>query len=607
MKYLIFCFTLFFLTIHAPINAQQGIKLISLANGFIKPLDIVNIGDERLFVVSQPGVIYLMDTLGNKNPTPFLDINDSVINSGNERGLLGLAFHPNYAQNGYFYVNYIGNDGNSRISRFQVSTDPNVADKSSEQILLNVTQPYTNHNGGCLKFGPDGYLYAGFGDGGSGGDPQANAQNPKKMLGKMLRLDVDNGSPYSIPPDNPFINNSDTLPEIWTLGWRNPWRFSFDKLTGDLWVGDVGQDTWEEIDMEPAGSKGGKNYGWRCYEGNAVFNPANCGPKESYVFPVWAFDQNSGDCSVTGGYVYRGSRYPGLYGKYIYLDYCSCKIHALYKDNTGNYTDKLLADLTNQDYSGFGQDGNGELYVAGLSTGNIFKLTMNCDTFDTQATFIYPCTDSASGSIALTTSGDISYQWSNGQEGNSVDNLEAGNYNVTVVNNDNFCGSIFSFKLNSLPIPDLKLTWKDSILSLNESVVYDSIQWYKNGVAIPGANNTNYMPAKSGAYYAVFMVKESSCVYVSETSNIITTSLDSKQYSDKISLWPNPVKDQLYIYDESNMKNQSYRIMDISGRILKKGSLGLQEIISVAELHSGFYFIEIKNIQRTQVLKFQKN
>lgn len=607
MKYLIFSLTMFCTIIQVPLHAQQGIKLISLANGFIKPVDIVNIGDERLFVVSQPGVIYIMDTLGTKNPTPFLDLNDSVINSGNERGLLGLVFHPNYAQNGYFYVNYIGNDGNSRISRFHVSTDPNVADKSSEQILLNVTQPYTNHNGGCLKFGPDGYLYAGFGDGGSGGDPQANAQNPKKFLGKMLRLDVNNGSPYSIPPDNPFINNSDTLPEIWTLGWRNPWRFSFDKLTGDLWVGDVGQDTWEEIDMEPASSKGGQNYGWRCYEGNAVFNPANCGPKESYVFPVWAFDQNSGDCSVTGGYVYRGTRYPGLYGKYIYLDYCSGKIHALYKDNLGNYADKLLADLSNQEYSSFGQDGNGELYVAGLSSGKIYKLTMDCDTFDTQASYIYPCTDSADGSIVLITTGNISYDWSNGQVGNSVENLSAGNYTVTIVNNDNFCGSTHTYTMNPLPIPDLKLTWKDSILSLNQGIVYDTIQWYKNGVAILGANNTSYIPAKSGAYYAVFKVKESACDYVSETNNIITTSLVGKQYLDKISLWPNPVNDQLYIYSESNMKNQSYRIMDISGKILKKGSLGLQGIISVAQLHSGFYFIEIKTSERTQVLKFQKN
>ena len=317
------------------VNAQTPFKLVQIASGFIKPLDLKNMGDERLFVVTQPGVIYILDSLKNKLPIPYLDINAKVIDSGNERGLLGLAFHPNYKQNGYFYVNYSrNNDGYTTISRFKVSADPNVAD-TTEQILLTVAQPYNNHNGGCMQFGPDGYLYIGLGDGGSGGDPQANAQNPMKYLGKMLRIDVDNGSPYGIPADNPFINSNDTLHEIWALGLRNPWRYSFDKLTGDFYIGDVGQDTWEEVDVEPAGSKGGLNYGWRCFEGNATYNSTGCGPAAGYVFPIAVYKHPTEGCSITGGYVYRGDKYLGLYGKYLYTDYCTGIFWALYRNNSG--------------------------------------------------------------------------------------------------------------------------------------------------------------------------------------------------------------------------------------------------------------------------------
>jgi glucose/arabinose dehydrogenase len=206
-----------------------------------------------------------------------------MISLGSERGLLGLAFDPGYLTNGYFYVNYTNTSGNTQISRFRVSsTNPNRAVKSSEKFILQVQQPFSNHNGGCTRFGPDGYLYIGMGDGGSGGDPNNNAQNPMSLLGKMLRIDVHTGDPYSIPPDNPFIDSANYRHEIWALGLRNPWRWSFDALTGDLIIGDVGQDKWEEVDFQSAASNGGENYGWRCYEGKHDYNLSGCKPKSNY-------------------------------------------------------------------------------------------------------------------------------------------------------------------------------------------------------------------------------------------------------------------------------------------------------------------------------------
>ncbi|HRW76953.1 MAG TPA: PQQ-dependent sugar dehydrogenase, partial [Saprospiraceae bacterium] len=322
----------------------QDILLEPVANGFSLPVDIKHAGDDRLYIVEKGGRIRISDLQGNVLATPFLDI-DPIVNSGaNERGLLGLAFHPDYASNGHFFVNYTGNDGDTRISRFTRSTaDPDQADPMSELVLLVVDQPFSNHNAGDLAFGPDGYLYVGLGDGGSGGDPGNRSQNPKEFLGKMLRLDVDGGTPYAIPTDNPFAGSAETLPEIWSLGLRNPWRISFDRMTGDLWIGDVGQDQWEEVDMEPAGSPGGLNYGWRCYEGFVPFNTSGCGPANSYVPPVHVYQNtNAIGCSITGGYVYRGSKHPTLYGKYIYTDYCTGIFWSLEPDGQGGWINTQL-------------------------------------------------------------------------------------------------------------------------------------------------------------------------------------------------------------------------------------------------------------------------
>lgn len=360
-------------------SAQTQFKLEQFATGLNQPVDITNAGDDRLFVVEKKGIIRIVNPNGQVLTIPFLDIDTKVGPSSGEQGLLGLAFHPNYAQNGYFFVNYTDNSGDTRIERYRANpASANMADPNSALPLLTIDQPYANHNGGDLNFGKDGYLYIGMGDGGSGGDPQNYAQNKKSLLGKMLRIDVDNGTPYSIPATNPFATDTANYrPEIWALGVRNPWRFSFDRQTGDMWIADVGQGNWEEISRQPANSKGGENYGWRCYEGDANFNLNGCATKSTYTFPVFDYtnDGTSTGCSVTGGYVYRGTRYPNLQGQYIYADYCSGRIWSLRPNGQSGWTNTDLLNGDNFDFVSFGEDRNGELYLAGLTSGRIYRIT----------------------------------------------------------------------------------------------------------------------------------------------------------------------------------------------------------------------------------------
>lgn len=351
------------------------LSLVEYENGFDEPVDIAHAGDERLFIVEKDGVIRIIDGSGNMLPTAFLNINSRVGSGGSEQGLLGLAFHPNYTTNDYFYVNYTNNSGDTVISRFSVTGDPNVADPNSELILLTIDQPYSNHNGGNLEFGADGYLYIGMGDGGSSGDPQNRAQNGNSLLGKMLRIDVDGGSPYAIPADNPFVNDPSVLDEIWALGLRNPWRFSFDRFTGDLWIGDVGQNVWEEVNFQPADSTGGENYGWRCYEGNHNYNTTGCGPMGDYDGPIFEYSHGS-NCSETGGYVYRGSQYANMYGHYLVADYCSGNFWSIVP-NGANWTSYAYPGLADFGVSSFGEGSDGELYVANISNGRIYHVQEN--------------------------------------------------------------------------------------------------------------------------------------------------------------------------------------------------------------------------------------
>ncbi|MBU1822022.1 MAG: PQQ-dependent sugar dehydrogenase [Bacteroidetes bacterium] len=343
---------------------------------FNNPVELVNAGDgsNRLFVVERRGTIKFFNaTQSSPSPTDFLNIS-SKVRSGGEMGLLGLAFHPNFESNGFFFVNYTkDNPHETVIARYKVNTPASgVADPGSETILFTFAQPYSNHNGGSIHFGPDGYLYIATGDGGSGGDPQNNAQNKGSLLGKILRVDVnatDKGN-YGIPADNPFVSESGARPEIYAYGLRNPWRISFDPETKQLWTGDVGQNAWEEIDII---TKGG-NYGWRLKEGDHCYNPSSNCEQTGLIDPVWEYSHSNGDRSVTGGYVYRGKKLPGLVGKYIYGDYVSGRVWALEAGNNTTPKNSRLAGTVSS-LSTLGVDEQNELYFCSLGNGKIFTLS----------------------------------------------------------------------------------------------------------------------------------------------------------------------------------------------------------------------------------------
>jgi glucose/arabinose dehydrogenase len=301
-----------------------------------------------------------------------LDITASVGSKGDEQGLLSVAFHPDYVNNGLLFVDYTNLNGNTVLARYHVSANPDTADAASAKILLTIDQPYPNHNGGQLVFGPDSYLYVGMGDGGSQGDPHNNGQNLNSLLGKILRLDVDQGEPYGVPADNPFVGQSGARPEIWAYGLRNPWRFSFDWANGDMYIADVGQDKYEEIDFAAAGTPGGQNYGWRLLEGLHCFNPKTCNPATlNTVLPIVEYDHSQG-CSITGGYVYRGAQFPALTGIYFYADYCSGQLWGLRRETNGSWPQAKLAQLKAK-ISSFGQDQTGEVYIIDLQ-GEIFQI-----------------------------------------------------------------------------------------------------------------------------------------------------------------------------------------------------------------------------------------
>ena len=349
-----------------PVTGTPQLTTVRVAGGLSAPLDLQGApGDRtRLFVVEQVGRIRILRG-GALLPAPFLDIVDRV-GSGGERGLLGLAFHPGYAQNGRFFVNYTDRQGgHTHVAEFRAAPGTDTADPASERQILFVTQPFANHNGGGLAFGNDGMLYIGLGDGGSGGDPLGNGQSLATHLGKMLRIDVDRGAPFAVPPDNPFVGNAAALPAIWAYGLRNPWRFAFDRATGDLYIGDVGQNALEEVDVGLASRRGGENYGWSIMEGARCFRPSSGCPTAGLTLPVLDYGRGDG-CSITGGVVYRGCRMPGYHGTYFYGDYCTGMIRSFRLVNgqaldQRDWTAALGRGIAN--ISSFGVDADGEVHI----------------------------------------------------------------------------------------------------------------------------------------------------------------------------------------------------------------------------------------------------
>ncbi|MFN2162890.1 MAG: PQQ-dependent sugar dehydrogenase [Candidatus Promineifilaceae bacterium] len=383
--------------VHLPIISspsgppQINLELFATIPGGDTITSIVDAGDNRLFVAERTGRIFVVQPDGTTNAVPFLDITQDVADDNWEEGLLGIAFHPNYPRTPYFYIVYTSIKHTIMLSRFSVSSsNPDVADRESEVNLLAINKPdstsnhaYRVHNAGDLQFGPDGYLYMSVGDGGPdpwyrGGDPHNSGQGLNEMLGNILRIDVnqsggglapDCGSKlYSIPPDNPFVDGKGgSCDEVWSIGFRNPYRFSFDRLTGDMYIGEVGENLREEINFQPSGSEGGLNYGWHCYEGTIDYSSvdplitANCSPDTHYTMPIFEYDQSDNDCSVIGGYVYRGQQYPSLIGRYVFGDFCTGRLWLL--NNSGSSWSRSFGDATKKFISTFGEDVNGELYL----------------------------------------------------------------------------------------------------------------------------------------------------------------------------------------------------------------------------------------------------
>ncbi len=551
------------------IDGQQ-FELEVFAENLRRPVKISHAGDERLFITEKDGTIMIANPDGSLNATPYLDIRSKVNAFANERGLLGLAFHPDYHENGFFFVHYNNTQGNTVIARYTINpTDINQASPGSEEIILTIAQPFNNHNGGDLHFGSDGYLYIGMGDGGNGGDPGNRSQNPKLLLGKMLRIDVNGSLPYAIPDDNPFRNNQDTLEEIWSLGLRNPWRFSFDRLNGDMWIADVGQNTWEEINHEPAGA-GGLNYGWRCYEGNASFNTDGCSSRENYTFPVHVYSNRfDTGCSITGGYVYRGENYPAFYGKYIYTDFCSGIFWSLEKVGD-QWVNVQLADLDNQDYVSFGEDIHGELYVAGMSSGKIYKLIdTQCDAIKDRVLTVESisplCVDECNGSISVIGQIDgLAIQWYDDDSTFFKTDLCAGNFDIRLTD-ENGCTRSISAELINPKADSL------SIIIVNDTlfVVGDPMQsyiWIKDGERIETTNDPIFIPTSKGVFN-VIGINADGCETISDTVEFIPTSTNNLTTGNQIRLLSNPVSGILEWYYNSSQSMQ-VSVLSMTGKML---------------------------------------
>ncbi len=528
-----------FFLVYVPLSAQVQLNIQSFATGLADPVAIVNAGDDRLFVVQQRGLIRILDLEGTVSGTPFLDLSGIVSQSGSETGLLGLAFHPEYHENGYFFVNYTrASDGSTVVSRFSADeNNPDLADRESEIQLLTVEQPYSNHNGGQLLFGPDGYLYIALGDGGSGGDPQNYAQTRNSFLGKILRIDVDvdDETGYGIPPDNPFLNDETTRDEIWAWGVRNPWRNSFDRLTGNFWIADVGQNSREEINFQSAGSSGGENYGWRCYEGNQPYNQSDCPETENYVFPVFEYNHEGSGCSgsITGGYVYRGALFNEMFGVYIFADYCTGNIYTI-SQNSAGFEGEQLSDFNERGISTFGEDRYGELYFAKKNAGEIYKVTETGD-----------CKP-----VAKILANDSTFV------------LEPGS----------------NIRVEALYHPALEYEWR------------------KNDEPVTGGNQFELDITEEGVYTVQVTNPETGCTNISAPAEVtrVPTSVAVKAL-EHVKVFPNPVKNMLFIEGLPMTGKTSISLVDSKGSVVKKLNVSDRNSIRISthELTAGIYLLRI--------------
>lgn len=579
--------------------AQPRVKLDTFATGVTRAVVITNDRySPHLYVVSQNGRIFVYDSLGTRLDT-FLDITDRVLLSG-EQGLLGLSFHPNYNSNGYFYVNYTKKtDGATRISRFKVSSNPNRALSDSEVVILTYAQPFTNHNGGDIHFGPDGFLYISSGDGGSGGDPNNNGQNKNTYLGKLLRINVNSGSPYAIPPTNPFVGQPSVKEEIWSNGLRNPWRFSFDRLNGNMWIADVGQNAKEELNFQKASNPGGGNYGWRCYEADQGYNTSGCGPASSYIAPIYAYGHNSnGGFAIIGGYVYRGAKYPEMFGYYVFTDYTTGNFWIT--KNTGDTafsttrTQKIVSGI-----SAFGEDRNGELFLTNVDNGLVYKLREVCSGFTAGiSSSLNPCFPQQNGSITLSiagANGTPSIVWSNGDSATTtISSLNAGNYVVTIrdaagcVRQDS---TVLSVDTLARPI----ITQNSNILSTTAG--FSAYRWFLNLVEMPGRTSDTLQVSASGNY-RVEVTDAQGCQSTSNNFGYVASGLFQQAKLSQFHIWPNPADHQLHLdLAATDTYLYGYELRNETGQMVMKQLINnkqYRETVSLSRLPRGLYILTVK-------------
>jgi glucose/arabinose dehydrogenase len=595
--------------------AQPQIQLQSFATGFTLPLGVFHAGDERLFVLEKSGIIKVIQPNGTVNSTPFLDITSLVSYNGqtnSERGLLGLAFHPDYKNNGYFYVNYTRkaptNDGATVVTRYRVSTtDSNIANVNSASILLTVPQPFSNHNGGCMHFGKDGYLYIGLGDGGSANDPQNNGQNKQSLLGKMLRIDVNNGTPYGIPADNPFVNDANALDEIWAYGLRNPWRFSFDKVTGDMWMGDVGQDAWEEINFQAANSTGGENYGWKCLEGNAVFS--TCNGATGLTNPVYVYNHsNAGGYSVTGGYVYRSAKHKGAWGYYFFAD--AVTQHLWATDSAFN-TSKVLNGTAGASNVSFGEDVYGNMYLVRHAGGNIQKLVETGSTqpkaYLLNSQNSYTICEDESLMLEALFHPDLTYKWrKDGQEILGADAhtylvTESGNYSVlvadpTIINS--FADSTTEILVTIIESSTALLAQNNYTADIEDDAFsIDTIVsggvFSGNGVDVNGVFDPSLVTP--GTYEIIYTVTTNGCPQRDTAFVEVTTTVGiiQKNKTNTVSIYPNPSNGSMSI--NSSLIIKTISITDIMGKeVHTSNPNSFNKKLTLNNISKGMYFVKIE-------------
>ncbi|MCP4125197.1 MAG: T9SS type A sorting domain-containing protein [Bacteroidetes bacterium] len=595
-----------FLLLSLGSEAQPSLSLELYENGFTLPVDIANAGDERLFVVEQSGIIKIIDGNGNTLATPFLDIEDRVLDFQSEQGLLGLAFPPNYGETGHFYVNYTWGSGSGRthISRFSVDpSNPDLALANSEEILIDFYQPVWNHNGGDINFGPDGYMYISSGDGGGAGDVSNNAQNVDLFLGKILRIDVDTAASYRIPTDNPFFGLDGHKQQIWSYGLRNPWRFSFDRMTGDMWIGDVGQGLWEEVDFETADNVGGVNYGWRCYEGTHDFSLSGC--SGSYTEPIFEYphENDIGGLSVTGGYVYRGAVYPEMNGDYIFCDYMTGHFWTTsVNDTTAAFNTYQQSDVS-ASTSTFGEGSDGELYIASRSAGIIYHLTAGCP----EIAIAVSISEEGDSLVADRIYGQ--FQWYR----NGVIIAGANQFYITPDSDGtytlqaivNIRGCHYTALSNAIVIGDCNFPACRVSIELINDTIFSSCggdglyTWtvYNDIIYVFDEHGDFLVPNNEGGSYQLTIIDTldgPDCIRY-DTSNFVTVVGDAVRdiSVEIVQMYPNPASNEVHMSVKGNISELF--IVDVEGKSHSADyTTNFQEVIvPVNELPKGCYFIRV--------------